>query len=318
MKRYYLSMLIAVFLVACTVAPSFAKQSENVKEIGITYVKFPLNVPAIIAYKRNMFEKEFKPDGITITRPELTSGPKQTQAMAAGSVQFASVLGASSAIIAKSNGVDLKVIAVFARAPKAFNIMALDKSIKSVKDLKNKIVAGPKGTVLHQMLYAALLKEGLAPSDIKFVNMSIPQARAALMSGSASAALVAGPSVPVMEKSGCHVIANGEGLIQGLIVVAVDNHFLKEHPELVKRYLDVNEKSAEFMKNNPEETFDIVAKETNLSVENVKKMFPWYDYASAITVKDIKDLETTQEFLLHNGMMKNKIDIKDLISNIDR
>ncbi len=317
MTRYYLSLLLAVFLIAGTVLPSFAAQSKDVKEIGITYVKFPLNVPAIIAYKNNMFENEFKPDGITITRPELTSGPKQTQAMAAGSVQFASVLGASSAIIAKSNGVDLKIIAVFARAPKAFNIMAADKSIKSIKDLKNKIVAGPKGTVLHQMLYAALLKEGLTPSDIKFVNMSIPQARAALMSGSVSAALVAGPSVPDMEKGGCHVIVNGEGLIQGLIVVAVDNNFLKAHPDLVKRYLAVNKKSAEFMKNNPEKTFEIVAKETNLTVENAKKMFPWYDYSSAITGKDIKDLEVTQEFLLNNGMMKNKIDIKDLISNIE-
>lgn len=293
--------------------PAFSASAEKVDEINITYVKYPLNVPAIVAYKTGMYEKEFGPDGITISHPELTAGPKQTQALAAGSVQFASVLSGTSAIMARSNGIDLKVIAVFARAPKAFNVMAIDESIQSVSDLKGKIVAGAKGSMMNQLLYAALAEEGLTPSDIKFVSMSSAKARAALLGGSADAALVAGPGVPKVEAAGGRVIANGEGLVEGIITVAVSNDFLTKHPDLVERYLSVNEKALEFMREHPEETYAMVAEETKLSVEDVKKMFPWYDFNPAITDGDLKDMEATQDFLFENGMIQKKISISDLV-----
>lgn len=311
-------LLFALIALFCSYGPVLAADAEPVKEIGITYVKFPLNAPAIVAYKQGLFEKEFKPDGITITHPELTAGPKQTQALAAGSVQFASVLSGASAIMAKANGVDLKVIAVFARAPKAFNIMAIDKSINSVGDLKGKTVAGAKGSLLNQLLYAALAKENLKPSDIKFVNMSGGKAKAALLGGSVDAALAAGPSVPDIEAAGGRVIANGEGLVEGVITVAVSGDFLKKHPDLVKRYMKAHEEALRFMREHPEETFALVAEETTLKLDAVKKMFPWYDYSPMITPKDVKDLEATQEFLLSNGMLANKTDISDLVTNLSQ
>jgi len=313
MNRLVSSMLLVAALVLFVSCPAFSANTEKVDEINITYVKYPLNVPAIVAYKTGMYEKEFGPEGITINHPELTAGPKQTQALAAGSVQFASVLSGTSAIMAKSNGIDLKVIAVFARAPKAFNVMAIDKSIRSVKDLKGKIVAGAKGSMMNQLLYAALAKEGLKPADIKFVSMSSAKARAALLGGSAAAALVAGPGVPKIEAAGGRVIANGEGLVEGIITVAASNDFIIKHPDLVRRYLSVNEKALKFMKEHPEETYAMVAKEIKLSVEIVKEMVPWYDFNPTITDSDLKDMEATQDFLLENDMMQNKIKISDLV-----
>jgi sulfonate transport system substrate-binding protein len=70
--------------------------------------------------------------------------------------------------------------------------MAKNQAIKTVADLKGKTVAGPKGTLLHHLLFVALKKEGLKPADMTFVNMGIPQAQAALISGSIDAALIAG------------------------------------------------------------------------------------------------------------------------------
>ena len=48
---------------------------------------------------------------------------------------------------AKANGIDLTVVGVYSRAPEAFMIMTKDPSIQSVKDLKGKKIAGPKGTI---------------------------------------------------------------------------------------------------------------------------------------------------------------------------
>ena len=67
---------------------------------------------------------------------------------------------------------------------------------------------------------------------------------------------------------------------------------------------------------NPEKAFEFTAKETGLSIEDVKLMAPWYDFSTAITERDIKDLEETQAFLLANDMQKKKIDIKSMLAEV--
>jgi len=290
--------------------------ASKVDKISITYVKLPLNVPAMVAKRLGLFEKEFGPDGIAIERPELTAGPKQTEAMAAGSVQFASVLSSDSAILARANGVDLKVISVFSRAPKAFNVMTRNPAIKGVADLKDKTVAGPKGSLLNQLLFAALKKEGLRPADVKYVNMAGVQAQAALLSSSVDAALIAGPAQIKAEASGARVIANGEGLVKGLILTAVSGQFLKNHPDLVKRYLNVHEQALEYLKTRPDEAIRLVAEETEIGEADVRRMLPWYDFDPKITDSDLADMKATQAFLQENEMLTNTIDMKDLIAVI--
>jgi len=315
MKRKWI-VCVCLIGIVFIFGSSKVSAAAKVNKISITYVKLPLNVPAILAKRLGLFEKEFGPDGISIDRPELTAGPRQTEAMAAGSVQFASVLSTDSAVLARANGVDLKVISVFSRAPGGYNLMARNPSIKKVSDLKGKTVAGPKGSLLNQLLFAALKKEGLKPADVKYVNMAGVQAQAALISGSVDAALIAGPALIKAEASGARVIANGEGLVRGLIVVAVSGPFLKNHPDLVKRYLKVHDQSLQYFKNHPDESVKLVAEETEISQVDVRRMLPWYDFDPRITDADIADMAATQTFLRENEMLTNTLDIKDLIAVI--
>jgi sulfonate transport system substrate-binding protein len=316
MKKIIICLSVIVIGLFLVPGPSPVDAAAKADKISITYVKLPLNVPAILAKRLGLFEKEFGPDGITIQRPELTAGPQQTEALAAGSVQFASVLSSDSAILAKANGVDLKVIATFSRAPKAFNVMAKNPVIRKVTDLKGKTVAGPKGSLLNHLLFAALKKEGLTPADVKYVNMAGAQAQAALVSGSIDAALIAGPALVAAEAAGARVIANGDGLIGGLLVVAVSGPFLRDYPDLAKRYLKVHDQALQYLKNNPAESIKIVAEETQISEADVKRMLPWYDFSPKITDADLADLAATQTFLKENDMLITTINIKDLIAII--
>ena len=243
----------------------------------------------------------FEKDGTKVTFPEISSGAKQTEALAAGSLDIASCLGGTSAILAASNGADVKVVGIYSRAPKAFNIMVKDPSIKTAADLKGKRVVGPKGTILHQILAAALVKEKLTLKDVEFRSIGIPAAVNALLAGEADAALVAGADVLRAQRAGARILAG---------------KFLKEHPETVKKYMALHQESIDFMKKNQDKAFEFTAKETGLSPEDVKLMAPWYDFSTSITAKDLKDLEETQEFLLANDMQKKKIDIKSMIAEV--
>lgn len=315
-------IIISFAMVLCfmltVVTNALAADTTMPDKIRITYVKLPLNVPAIIVKHLGLLEKEFETDGITIERPEITSGGKQTQALAAGSVDIASVLSSTSAITARANGVDLKVFSAFARAPRAFNIVSIDPDIKSIKDLKERKIAGPKGSLLNQTLYAALKKNSMEPKDVGYVHMGASKALTALLGGSVDAALIAGPLVPKATSQGARIIASGEGLVKGLIVTAVKESFLEEHTDLVKRYLAVQQQALIFMNDNPEETYKIVAKETGLDVDNVKNMYSWYDFTPLISVSDMQDLTTTQDFLVESGMLDKPTDIKAMVADISR
>ena len=292
------------------------KAAAPLMELKVTYVKQPLNIPSIVDKANQTIVKGFEKDGTKVTFPEISSGAKQTEALAAGSLDIASCLGGTSAILAASNGADVKVVGIYSRAPKAFNIMVKDPAIKTAADLKGKRVVGPKGTILHQILAAALVKEKLSLKDVEFRSIGIPASVNALLAGEADAALVAGADVLRAQRAGARILANGEGLVNATIVIGVSGKFLKEHPETVKKYMALHQESIDFMKKNQDKAFEFTAKETGLSPEDVKLMAPWYDFSTSITAKDLKDLEETQEFLLANDMQKKKIDIKSMIAEV--
>ncbi|MBP2626662.1 MAG: transporter substrate-binding protein [Firmicutes bacterium] len=315
-KIFVLGLLLTMLAVGCGGPKSTEKQAvpTKVDAINISYVKLPLNVPSIVEKKVGLFEKEFGKDNIKVTFPEIIQGPKMTEAMASGDLDFANALGGTSAILAAANGVPLKVIGIYSRAPKAFTIMAKDPAIKSVADLKGKKVAGPKGTILHQLLLASLEKSGLKADEASFINMDIPPAMTAMLNGNVEAALIAGPAVSKAQEAGAHVITTGEDLLSATIVIAVRTEFLDKHPDLVKRYLKVHADSLQYMKEHTDDVYKMAAEETGLSMEQVKNMYALYDFNPAITENDIRDLEKTQDFLKQNEMLTKTVDIRGMIA----
>lgn len=313
------AILLFAFAAGCGSAPATpsapAKPAAAYpKSISLTYVKAPLNVPSIVEKKLGLLEKEFAKDKIAVQYPEITVGSKQTEAMAAGSLDFAHALGGTSAILAAANGVDLKIISIYSRAPKAFVVLTKGDKIQKVSDLKGKKVAGPKGTILHQLILAALAKEGLKPDDIQFVSMDLPSSAAALMNGSVDAALSAGPDAIRAEKAGARILTTGEGLVEATIVTAVRGEFLQKHPDLVKRFLKTHAAAIEHMRSKPDEVLAMTSAETGLPADTVKLMLPMYDFSPTVKPSDIAELKRTQEFLLQNGMLKKSIEIEKMIA----
>lgn len=307
LKKIVILISVLLLFVACG-------EKKKVDSINLTYVKSPLNVPSILEKKLKIFDKEFQKDGIKVNFYELTTGPEQTNALAAGELDFLHALGGTSAIIAASNGVDLKITNVYSRSPKGFMILSKRDDITTPESLKGKKIGGPKGTILHQVLVGYLGKGGLKEEDVEFINMGLPDALAAMESGNIDAALLAGPVALKAINNGAKVVTTGEGLTQGLVVTAVSGKFLKEHPDLVERFLKVNEEAVKYIDTNFDETLNIVSEDVGLTKDEVLKLYPLYDFNPEIKEADIQDLKETQDFLIKNGMQENKIDIESIIA----
>ena len=308
--RFFLALsaiILSLASIACAATTDFPKK------IGITYVKSPLNVPSIIQKEKNFFQDAFP--GVSLIFPELNAGPRQTAAMAAGEVQFANCLGATSAILAASEGLPLRIIGIYSRAPKAFVIVVRNPAIKTVADLKGRSIGGPKGTILHQLLVAALKRSKIRPTEVNFINMDIPSAAAALQKGSIQAALLAGPAAYNATENGGIVLVDGEGLVDATTVIATTEDFAKKYPAAIAKFLTVHHRALEFMEQKPQEAMRIAGEATGLPPKAVKAMYPLYDFDPTIRKSDIEELSRTQDFMMELGLQRKRINIDDLFIN---
>lgn len=319
MKKLFLIILALSLAIAagCNQNTDKRDNSNNftVKQISLTYVKSPLNVPSIVGKDKDILKNAFSNFNLPVVYSTLTTGPEQTQALASGDIQFLYAVGATSVILSKANGADIKIISMYSRSPKAFMLFSKDKDIKTASDIKEKKVAGPKGTILHELLMAYLKTLGLKESDVEFVSMGIPDSQAALVGGSVDMALLAGPAAYNMIEDGYNVVTNGEGLVDATIVVATSENFYKNNKELVETFLKAQKQTLDYMANNYEEIIDITAKETGLDKEAVKEMYNMYDFDMTIKKSDIDSMKKTEEFMKENNMIEKNVDIESLIIN---
>ncbi|WP_418940850.1 NrtA/SsuA/CpmA family ABC transporter substrate-binding protein, partial [Parasutterella excrementihominis] len=171
--------LFASAFIAGTLAMSAAAAADLPKEINIVYVKAPFNLQNIVMKEKGMLEKAFEKDGVKVNWKTITSGSKQTQAMAGGAIDISAVMNTSSLLMANGAGNKVLIATGVAHPADTFAIVGKPGANFSVKDLKGKKIAGPKGTVLHQLLVAALAKNGMSINDVEFISMDQPSALSA-------------------------------------------------------------------------------------------------------------------------------------------
>ena len=283
------------------------------KEINIAYVKAPFNLQNMVMKNNHMLEKEFEKDGIKINWHEITSGAKQTQAMAAGSLDASAVMNTASLLMANSAGNPVLIATGVAHPTKLFAVVGKPGVQMKIEDLKGKTVVGPKGTVLHQTLVTALESKGMGQKDINFISMDIPKGMSAMMAGKVDAALLAASGIIKANEGGAKTITTAEGLVQPNLVFTVSGKFAKENPELVQRLVKVNREALDWINKNKNAALEIGAKEHGITLSDAEKLAERSNFYNVLTQKDIDELEKDQKFLKANGMMVKEVNVKDLI-----
>lgn len=169
-------------LLAAAVCGAFAASALAAmpEKVTIVYVKSPFNLQNMVMKEKGMLEKAFEKDGVKVEWKSINSGAKQAQAMAAGAVDVSAVMNTASLLMANGSGNPVYVASGVSHPTDTFAIVGKPGASLSVKDLKGKKVAGPRGTVLHQLLIAALVKEGMSADDVEFLSMDIPAAMTAV------------------------------------------------------------------------------------------------------------------------------------------
>lgn len=313
MKKRFLSVAMAVCMAAAFFTGCGSSEAEAaLDKLVFTYVTSPLNVPTIVEKEKGIFAGTFEDMGIDVEYAELDSGADQTQALASGDVQILYGVGASSVILSAANDADIKVLNMYSRSPRAFCMYSQDESIASPEDLRGKTIAGPAGTNLHELLVSYLATAGMTSEDVNYVNMSIPEAKAALDGGSIDVALVAGATAYQAKQQGYHLIADGEGLIDAIIAVAVTDEFYNAYPQVIEKLEQAQDEIAKYISENEAEALGIVAETLDLEMVAVEEMYPHYNFSTEITEADKQGFQNTADFMFESGMIENELDVNAL------
>ena len=287
-------------------------------QINIAYVKSPFNLQNIVMKQHQSLEKEFQKDGIKINWVSINSGAQQAQAMAAGSLDVSAVMNTASLLMANGAGNKVLVATGVARPTQVFAVVGKAGQQMKIEDLKGKKVAGPKGTVLHQVLVAALKSKGMSINDVEFIQMDPGKAYAALMGKHVDAALLAASLIIKSNQAGAKTVVTADGLVNPLLVMAVSEKFAKENSALLERIVKVHRQTTKWIYENYDQAIAMGAKEAGVSLQDADKLAKWSHYFDVITDEDLQSLKSDQAFLLENDMMQNKVNTDQLVLPIAR
>jgi sulfonate transport system substrate-binding protein len=216
------------------------------------------------------------------------------------------------AIVGKAAGIDVKIVDISCSITLSILVNSSSK-VQSVADLKGKKIALLAGTGVHYGVLKVLENNGLAKSDVEIIDMLPPDAKNAFETGKVDAWAIWSPFIDqeILSNNG-RELPNSSFQIQSIMVVR--NKFLTEFPSdflTIKRVFD---KAQEWMINNPDEAQQIVAKELDLKIEEVRMAWGRHDWKAEISPEVILDIQNKADFLFSEKFIENKVNVHpDLI-----
>jgi len=262
-------------LVSCT-----SDETGSIERVKVGASKSFLSIPVYLALKQGFFSDE----GLDVTLREYSSGKKANQALFAGEVGISTV--ADMPVVFESfKREDFCIIATFTYSFPFVKIIARrDRGIKKGEDLKGKKVGVNRGTSSHFFLAVFLIHNRLSISDVEMVNIKTVDLPAALKNNEVDAISV---WQPYTQKSMQLLGDNAIELLSAEFYRTTFNFaamkiFVKENPEIARKFLKAIDKAAAFIREDREKAQQIIAGIFNLDKTLVNAA--WDDFVFGISL----------------------------------
>lgn len=296
-------------MIALGASPAAA---DDPSEFSIGYQKTGLPV---IAKQQQIIEKALESKGVTVKWVEFTAGPPLIEALNVGSINVGWV-GDAPPIFGQSAGANIVYAAALPSNGEGEAIFVKpDSPIQSVADLKGRKIGVGKGTSAHNLLVAALEKEGIAFTDIEPVYLSPADAAAAFANDKIEAWSVWDPFFAIAEVRYQPRILTRSGDVLDVNTYFVANKdFAQAHPEYVSTTIAALGEAAAWADQNRDKVAQALHEVTGVPLEaqtlaaNRSKfgIFP-------IDEKIVANQQATADRFYKLGLIPNAIKISDAV-----
>lgn len=305
-KQWHLLVLIGLLVIAGVFY--FTKTSDRLgeSELRVTYNPMPFNLPSMVEREQQFLAKQ----GFDVEYNTFAVGHAMAEALVAGELDVAVVMGGTSFITSVAGGRDLKIIASYSQAPSGFALVSTVDSW-SIDQLVGKRIAVPFGTEAHYLLGKILQEQGLSFEEIELVNMLVPDGVAALQSGQVDGAMVVEPVLTrLVQNNQVSIIRDGTGLITGLTVSVVSRDL---DQRTIDKFLAAQKKTLAYITDNYQEVLELASEETGLPLPLIQKIAPKYQFTLEIDEQVKNTLLDTIDFLYEQGIIRTKPDLNQLL-----
>ncbi|MBZ9539545.1 ABC transporter substrate-binding protein [Modicisalibacter tunisiensis] len=208
--------------------------------------------------------------GLDLKLTRFSSGPAMVQALASGKLDVMN-FGIGPAMVARANGVPLKVVAssiqeqigLIARGDFADAFDGNDAATAIARfteehDRKPKIATFPSGSVPYTVLRYWLQEQvGVDPDAVDIVTMGASRVQQSLLAGAVDAASTLEPILSVVQgrDPDARVVARGSDMLpnQPGAVLAVRESALKDHPEAIRKLVALHVRATKLLQQHPEQ-----------------------------------------------------------------
>lgn len=270
-------------------------------ELHITYVKQPFNLQNMLLKNQSRLEEAFKAKGTKVVWHTISAGTQQLQGLAAGSLDVTAAMNTTTLLLARSQGVAIKAIAGVAHPSDLFALVSQAPLTPST--LKRMVFAGPKGTIMHQLLWKVLRDAGLTLNDVTLLTMDPTHALASLQTGRTQGALLVGHLVTTAQEAGFKHTVSATGRLDPTLVMVARDAFLTTYPEAAQLLRQIARETYDWMMSHPEEAMTIGAKEQGISLEEARRLFTGSHFFFDLTERETRALRDDALFLRETGLV---------------
>lgn len=302
---------LLLFIVGCSAS---SESVDKPKEIRLDYAYY--SPTSLVLKEFGWLEEAFSDDGIQIDWALSQGSNKALEFLNSNSVDFGSAAGAA-ALISKTNGAPIKNVYIFSKPEWTALVANEEAGIETVQDLKGKKVAATLGTDPYIFLLRALNEANLSVDDLEIVNLQHGDGASSLLSGSVDAWAGLDPHMARLELESDATLFYREVDFNTYGFLNVREQFAEDHPEYVKRVIEVYEKARIWAMENPEETANILAKEAGIPVDVAKKQLERTDYSNPIPGDDHEQALIEAGKVLQEGeVIDQQVELEKTVSDL--
>jgi NitT/TauT family transport system substrate-binding protein len=310
------TFVIAALAALASLASPAAAQ-DKVK-VGV----FPVSstLPYFVGVERGFFKEQ----NIETEMVRLIGGPPNVAAMITNQIDAAAVLVTIEGMNAniKKPGVAMYISVNSQNKTYQMEQFVVRKGVeaKSIADLKGRKIMSAPGPANVTMAKAALAAAGLKDGDYTIDQLDMGQHVNVMQAGTFDAGYTLEPNASTMRKMGiattieAGVIAhyvlgdpNANAFVGGC---ALTSDFIKNRPDVAKRFTAAWEKAVRLINENPNEARKHLAKNT-FTPDDVVDTVPMIRYfmAKDLTEKDKADYQKFIDFSVKSGTLTEKVDV---------
>lgn len=316
MMRSWTWRYVALLLTLAVAATSPAHAADKmVVGTGVdpTLSQFYVGVEAGIFKKHNL-DVEVKLFGTaSASTPSLIPGDIQASLTSAPAGALAHSKAAKVVLVAQTN--------VFSD----YYAAVAESTVKDVPGLRGKKVGVAIGSSSEIFAIDALAKHGMTLKDIQVVNVEPPEMLAALQRHDVAAVFVFEPWITRAKQAlgdRVHFLPGTTDLYRPQNHLVMDREWIEKNPDTALRFVRAVQEAGEYIKKNPKESAQMVAKFLKLDVKLVEVLLPKSELPFVLNDGSLKFLKSEVDKLIETKRMPGPFDYKgyvypDLLKKID-